>query len=100
LQLCVALAEVLGITTTGATDTGWADSGWLLVAEHEQQRWALAVDQVAGVQQAAREQMTAVPATVVQGKHSYSQGVFFDGDRRVGLLDAERLFGTLQRTSW
>lgn len=100
LQLCVSLAEVLGLTPTQVADNSPMQSGWLLVAEHEQGRWALAVDEVAGVRRVLRERLTAIPVTVAQGKQAFAEGVFLDGERRVGLLDANRLFRTLQQTGW
>jgi chemotaxis-related protein WspD len=100
LQLCVSLAELLQLTSTAAATGLPAQSGWLLVIENEQGRWALAVDEVAGVHRVPREQLTAVPVTVAHGKHSFAQSVFIEGDHRVGLLDAARLFSTLQQTSW
>jgi chemotaxis-related protein WspD len=100
LQLCVSLAELLGLRPTQVADHSPMQSGWLLVAEHERGRWALAVDEVAGVRRVLRERLTAIPVTVAQGKQSFAEGVFLDGERRVGLLDANRLFRTLQQTGW
>ncbi len=100
LQLCVSLAELLGITPSQVADSSPVQSGWLLVAEHEQGRWALAVDEVAGVRRIPRDRLTAIPVTAAHGKQAFAEGVFLDGERRVGLLDANRLFRALQEIGW
>jgi chemotaxis-related protein WspD len=101
LQMCVSLAELLGVTAApAAVGTQATQSGWLLVAENEQGRWAFSVDEVAGVHRLPRDQLRVVPVTVAQAKQAFTQGVFLEGDQRVGLVDADRLFRTLQQTSW
>ena len=90
LQLCVALAELLGIGgVTGPTER-------LLIAEDPPRRWALAVDEVAGVQRVNLRQMANVPATVANSFAHFSQGVFSWDGKRVGYLSSERIFASMR----
>lgn len=94
LQLCLSMQELLGIPTDAPTA---ARTGWLLVAESAGRRWALAVDEVAGVQRVPQSAVGNAPATVKGSLTAVTRGVFVDGDRRIGCLDAARLFETIAR---
>ena len=74
-------------------------SGWLLVIENEQGRWASAVDEVAGVRRVPRERLTAIPSQSLKAS-SRSRKRVHPGRSARWLLDADRLFRTLQQTSW
>jgi chemotaxis-related protein WspD len=97
LQLCVALRDLLGIETADPAGDRPAQTGWLLVTEHEGHRWALAVDEVAGVVRVPRAAVGNVPATVGGAPSAAARGVFLGDDRRVGCLDTERLFDLIHR---
>ena len=68
----------------------------LLVAsrnvERSVQRWAFAVDEVAGVQRIATAELREVPATLGKPGQRYSEALFTWQSRRVSLLDSERIF--------
>lgn len=87
----VSLRELLGI------EPGESEAGRLLVVEVRGRRWVFAVDEVLGVQRFPADEEGAVPATVARGRAAYTRGVFDSGDRRVGLLDEERVFDALGR---
>jgi chemotaxis-related protein WspD len=91
LQMCFALAELLGIE--GAT----GPHERLLIAEDPPRRWALAVDEVAGVQQLNAQELGNVPATVANGRAHFSQGIFSWDNKRVGHLASEQIFAALQK---
>jgi chemotaxis-related protein WspD len=97
LQLCLSLRELLGITATEPAPTQPERTGWLLVTEHEGRRWALAVDEVAGVVRAPRAAVSNTPATVAGGRSSAVRGVFIDDEKRAGWLDTGRLFDLIHR---
>jgi chemotaxis-related protein WspD len=99
LQLCLSLRDLLGITTDEPEPSAAApgQTGWLLVTEHEGRRWALSVDEVAGVWRVARTAIGNVPATLSDSQSSNARGVFLGGDKRVGCLETDQLFDTIRR---
>lgn len=102
LQLCVSLREVLGIepshaVTPHAPLSGTRSRERLVVVEHDQNRWAFPVDEVAGVERIPLDAMTNLPHTVERSPRFCSQAVFSHNDKRVGLLAESRLFQALQR---
>jgi len=85
LQLCVALAELLGIeVTTGSGER-------LLIAGDPPRQWAFAVDEVAGVQRLLVEGMSNIPSTVAHSLAHFSQGIFAWDGKRVGYLSGEKI---------
>jgi chemotaxis-related protein WspD len=97
LQLCVALCDLLGIEAPESAPDRPRQTGWLLLTEHDGQRWALAVDEVAGVVRVPGAAVGNVPATVGGAPSSAARGVFLGDDRRVGYLDTDRLFDMIHR---
>ncbi len=95
LQLCASLHELLGVERPAATAE--RSRARLLVAEHRQQRWVFAVDEVLGVARLPAREMGAVPATLARGLAHYTRGVFRQDGKDVGLLDEDRLFEALKR---
>ena len=93
LQPCVSLRELLGVQAPG--DAARAAARFV-VAEHEQQRWVFAAEDVAGVQRLDAAALGNVPATVGQSVHRYSRGVFAWDGKRLGYLSAERVFEALK----
>jgi chemotaxis-related protein WspD len=89
-----SLASALEVAT--ASGTGAAQpAGRLLVAEARQQRWAFAVDEVAGVYRIGVDRMANVPSTVANSLKRFSRAVFTWEGRSVGCLDEDRLFDSL-----
>jgi chemotaxis-related protein WspD len=70
----------------------------MIVAECEQRRWVLPVDEVDGVLQAAAGAMEELPCTVERSAQHYCQALFCHGHKKVGLLSAVKLFQALERT--
>jgi len=113
LQLCLSMRDLLGIqadeppglSRRSSGDQGASApegnsagrTGWLLVTEHEGRRWALAVDEVAGVWRVPRAAVGNAPATVTGSQSSAARGVFVREDKRVGCLDADQLFDMIRR---
>jgi chemotaxis-related protein WspD len=91
LHLGVCLRELLEI---GPSDS---PAERLLVVEHRRQRWVFAVEEVAGVQRLPEGCMADVPATVSRSRSAFTRGVFEWEDKRVGLLDEDRVFAALKR---
>jgi chemotaxis-related protein WspD len=94
LHLCVYLDHVLGIHTADRRAAPHGDR--LLVTAGGGQHWVFPVHEVDQVRRMARAELTATPPTVALAAGRLSAGVFRDGERSIGLLDAERLFQSLQ----
>jgi chemotaxis-related protein WspD len=98
LQLCLSLRNLLGIECKEQEVPEQAgQTGWLLVTEQKDGRLALAVDEVAGVWRMSRAALGNAPATVTGSQVSGARGVFVEGDRRVGVLEADQLFDRIRR---
>lgn len=70
----------------------------LMVVNRDGKRWVFQVDEVEGVARFAEVDLTNVPSTVSGSASSFSQGVFWHNDRRIGFLDESRLFDALARS--
>ena len=95
LQLCLSMRNLMDMETE--TPTQGQQTGWLLVTAHEGQRWALAVDEVAGVWRVPRNAVSNAPATITNSQSAASRGVFHREDKRVGCLDVDQLFDMIRR---
>ncbi len=87
LQLCVALAELLGIEVAAGPGER------LLIAGDAPRQWAFAVDEVAGVHRLRMQAMGNTPSTVAHSP--FSLGVFSWESRRVGYLAADKIAAAL-----
>jgi chemotaxis-related protein WspD len=89
LHLCVHLDHLLGIPAAAA-------KARLLVTEWDNQRWVFPVDAVDQVRRVARADLGLPPPTVSRAGDRLTSGVFQDGERRIGLLDPQRLYVALK----
>jgi chemotaxis-related protein WspD len=89
------LVSTLEATTASGTHAS-QPTGRLLVVESQQQRWAFAVDGVAGVFRVGVDQMGNVPSTVANSLKRFSRAVFTWEGRSVGCLAEDRLFDSLK----
>jgi chemotaxis-related protein WspD len=104
LQLRVSLRALLGMDgADGPSEAGSSVSGEpasrLLVCERGGQRWAFAVDEVAGVHRVGTDHLGNVPSTVAKSVKRLACAVFNWEGRSVGRLDADRLFDSLEGSS-
>lgn len=97
LQLCVSLDRLLSVKRSPPAPAGPRPTERLVVAEHQGQRWAFSVDEVSGVHRLLRSQLTDLPATIRRSSSRLTSGVFDWEDKRVGYLDAERVFPLLEQ---
>ena len=70
----------------------------LMLITIQSQRWVFQVDEVEGVTHFIPSDLTNVPSTVSGVAASFSKGVFWQGERRLGFLDEVRLFDFLMRS--
>lgn len=105
LQLCVSLTKLLGIDAapelpvpapTLAPLAGEGSARRLLVLEDGEERWVIAVDEVAGVHAVPRSRLRSVPATVGQAGSRHAEALVDWRDTVVGFLDGDRLLDHLR----
>jgi chemotaxis-related protein WspD len=93
LELCVALEEILNLDRKQGQP---APSPRMLVVEHERKGWVFQADEVHGVQHFSADDVSPLPATVQRGPQSHARSLLRWGERKVGYLDADKLFRTLE----
>lgn len=100
LLICVSLLQMLGLeqSVESKPHTERAGHQRLLVIRHEKARMACPVDDVHGIHRVHPRDLKDVPATVAKAATTCSKAVVSWRSQSVGLLDAPRLFGTLQRS--
>jgi chemotaxis-related protein WspD len=98
LLICVSLARLLGLEKK-ADDAG-ARTLYerLVVAEWEGSLLTFPVNEVHGVHRCHPEEMKEAPATVAKANPGFTRSMFMWQGRRVGFLDEETLFSTLNRS--
>jgi chemotaxis-related protein WspD len=101
LELCFSLHALLGIDApqpARAADAGGAarSEPRLLVTEYATDRWVFPVDEVEGVRRIPCSALENLPDTVQNSPRYYSQALFREAGRHIGLLSAEQLFGALE----
>ncbi len=100
LLICISLHVLLGIdkapTTSSAPRTLVHQR--LLVAGQEGERIVLPVDEVLGVHRYHPEQLGEAPATVSKSTTTYTRGTLPWRDKTVGLLDAQLLFYSINKS--
>jgi chemotaxis-related protein WspD len=110
LELCARLGQLLGIASLAiaksggrakangtTTETPAADTiARLLVVQFDAERWVFPVDEVDQVYRFHASDLSVVPATVGRYGGRLSRGLFTQGERTIGFLDADRLRHTLR----
>jgi chemotaxis-related protein WspD len=100
LQLCASLRELLGIVdeapAAGTAPRNERGSERLLVCDLQGARWAVPVDEVAGVERFAPEATARTPTTVAKRTVHFTVGLITWQSRRVGKLDADRVAEALR----
>ena len=103
LQLCVSLRVLLRIDAgERPSEGGLLETSnslcRLLVCERNGQRWAFAVDEVAGVQRVAVDRLGNVPSTIAKSVKRLAKAVFRWEEKSVGRLDVDRIFASLEES--
>lgn len=98
LLICVSLARLLGAETRGPKETRRNLHDRLMVVSWDGSRLAFPVDDVLGIHRFQPQDLKEAPVTVARANASYTQGIFLYQDKAVGLLDANSLFATLNRS--
>jgi chemotaxis-related protein WspD len=94
LLVCASLAHILGAEVGVAAD----GTRRMLVLEQNSDRTVCPVDEVHGMERFETQTLKQVPATLGASALTYTRGVLFWRQRSVGVLDADLLFHTLNRS--
>ncbi len=92
LELVASLSGLLGV---GAEPDARADKTRMVVLAQEGRRWVVAVERLLGVRRYAESELRAPPATLTAGG-SHVRHVLREEARTIAVLDAEKLFATLE----
>jgi len=98
LLICVSLARLLGSEPRVSKETRRNLHDRLMVVNWNASRLAFPVDEVMGIHRFQPQELKEAPVTVARSNASYSQGIFLCQGKAVGLLDADSLFATLNRS--
>jgi len=98
LLICVSLARLLGLEEVPPRQPPGATHERLLVAEWDGNRFVFPVDEIRGIHRFEMQELKAPPATLANSNFSHTQGVLYWQERAVGLLDANLLFSSLNRS--
>jgi chemotaxis-related protein WspD len=94
LLVCASLRHILGVeigVASGSTHR-------MLVIQQSGDRTVCPVDEVHGIERFQMQTLKPVPATLRTAAMTYTRGVLSWRQRSVGVLDAELLFHTLNRS--
>ena len=99
LQLCVSLAELLGLDHEAEAARGERAPSRprLGVIEREGEAWVFPADEVLGVFRIDRRELGPPPATVQRDESAITSALFELAGERVALLDGDLLFPRLRR---
>lgn len=100
LLVCVSLREVLGLQQAGERkrDKQRAAAGRFLVIQHEGDRVVCPVDEVHGIRRFHAREKMPVPSTLAKATATYTEALLPWQQKSVGLLDAQLLFYSINRS--
>lgn len=98
LLICVSLGQLLRLNQTSRREARLSSYDRLLVAKWSGHRFVFPADEVRGIHRFQAPELTEPPATLAKANLSYTQGILQWQGRSVGLLDADLLFSSLNRS--
>jgi chemotaxis-related protein WspD len=98
LLICVSLGRLLGLESAPWSQTERRTYDRLLVTGWDGNRLVFPAEEVCGIHRFQMSELKEPPATLVKSSFSYTRGLLSWAGRTVGLLDAERLFSSLNRS--
>jgi chemotaxis-related protein WspD len=98
LLTCVSLGQFLGLYN-GQPQTGRrSNCHRLLVAQWDRHHFVFPADEVRGIHHFLRTELIDPPATLANARLAYTKGILAWQSRAVGLLNADLLFPSLNRS--
>lgn len=98
LVICASLGHLLGLDPTPVRAARRLAYDRLLVANWNGHRFVFPADEVRGIHRFQPAELTEPPATLAKSRRSYTQGIIHWQGQPVGLLDADLLFASLNRS--
>ena len=98
LLVCVSLGRLLGLDRITPRETQRTTYDRLLVAKWDGHRFVFPADEVCGIHRFQTPELQEPPATLAKSKLSYTQSILYWQGRAVGVLDADLLFSSLNRS--
>lgn len=98
LLICVSVGRLLGLERHPPDESPRPTYDRLLVAKWDGQRFVFPASEVRGLLRFQSPEVQEPPATLAKSKLSYTRGVLHWHNRAVGLLDADLLFSSLNRS--
>jgi chemotaxis-related protein WspD len=98
LLICVSLSHLLGLSRGPLPAGPRRTYTRLLVAQRHGDRIVFPADEVRGILRYETLEVQELPATLAKSGRSHTQGILHWQDRPVGLLDAELLFSSFNRS--
>ncbi len=93
ILLCFSLHALMDETVPRTAN----ESTRFLVARHQGADWIFPVDEVSGIYDIPAEAVEPLPSTLTHAGSVYTLGIAQCGDRPVGLVDEELVFGSIAR---
>ena len=98
LLICVSLSHLLGLTHGPLPEVPRRTYARLLVAQGNGSRIVFPADEVRGILRYETPELAEPPAMLAKSRQSYTAGVLRWQERSVGVLDAELLLSSLNRS--
>jgi chemotaxis-related protein WspD len=98
LLICISLAFLLGLVRNPLSEMPRSTYDRLLVTRRDGQRFVFPADEVRGLFRFQTPELKEPPATLTKARLSYTQGILYWQDRTVGMLNADLLFSSLNRS--
>jgi chemotaxis-related protein WspD len=99
LLICVSVGRLLGLETGAARQEKTRSTyDRMLVSNWDGKRLVFPVDEIHGIHRYHTSEVQEAPATISHAAVSYTHGILSWRGRTVGLLDADVLFSTLNRS--
>jgi len=98
LLICISLRHLLGLDTSQLNMGQHRSHDRLLVTHWNGHRFVFPADEVRGIHRFQASELTEPPATLTKSKAAFAKGILDWEGRPVGLLDADFLFTSLNRS--
>lgn len=98
LLICVSLGHLLGLGCPPPRHTRHTTYDRLLVANWGGHRFVFPADEVRGIHRFQNQELTEPPAPLANSELTYIRSILRWQGRSVGLLDADRVFSSLNRS--
>jgi chemotaxis-related protein WspD len=98
LLICVSLGHLLGLALSPLRETAHTTYDRLLVAKWDGYRFVFPADEVRGILRFQTPESQEPPASLAKSQLSYTRGILYSQGRTVGLLDADLLFSSFNRS--